>query len=108
MDSRNAEGVLPRFQIDLLDGSRFAYSSDEFEALKIADEEMQKARHEKTLASIPSAEITPEMQIFRPARLHFIELYEEDYLDTLIQSLKVFGFNLHNYFYCQWLFSGSR
>lgn len=97
MASRNSQGILPRFQIDLVDGPRFAYSSDEFESMKIADEEMQKIRHEKTLASIPAEEVTPEMQIFRPARLHFIELYEEDYLQSLIEGLKTFDLDLNHY-----------
>lgn len=97
MASRNSQGILPRFQIDLVDGARFAYSSDEFEAMKIADEEMQKIRHEKTLASIPAEEVTPEMQVFRPSRLHFIELYEEDYLQSLIEGLKAFDLDMNHY-----------
>ena len=60
-------------------GAKFAYSEDEFEALKKQDEEAQKKRHEETLASIPEAEVNAEMRTFHPARLHFIELYEEDY-----------------------------
>lgn len=98
MASRNDQGMLPRFRIDLTEGSRFAYSTDEFESLKKSDEEAQRKRHSNTLASIPIEEITPEMQIFHTARVHFIELYEPEYLDSLISRLKAFGFTLANYF----------
>jgi len=98
MAARNAEGMLPRFRIDLTEGSRFAYSTDEFENLKTEDEEAQRKRHSSTLASIPVEEVTPEMQVFRPARVHFIELYEPETLDSLLLRLKAFGFNLPNYY----------
>lgn len=97
MASRNAQGVLPRFRIDLTEGSRFAYSSDEFEMLRKDDEEAQKRRHAQTLASIPPEEVTPEMQVFRPGRLHFTELYEESHLNSLMEGLKEFGFEIGDY-----------
>lgn len=97
MQARNEHGVLPKYRIDLTDGPRFAYSADEFDFLKKEDEEAQNKRHLQTLASIPEAEITPEMKLFRPARLHFAELYEEEDLLRLITMLKSFGFDLNNY-----------
>ncbi|HEV8052984.1 MAG TPA: DNA topoisomerase (ATP-hydrolyzing) subunit B [Parachlamydiaceae bacterium] len=98
MSSRNFEGMLPRFRIDLTEGAQFAYSTDEFENLKKSDEEAQRKRHANTLASIPVEEVTPEMQVFHPARVHFIELYEPEYLDSLLARLQAFGFNLNNYY----------
>lgn len=98
MASRNEKGMLPRFRIDLTEGAQFAYSTDEFENLKKSDEEAQRKRHANTLASIPVEEITPEMQVFHPARVHFIELYEPEYLDSLLVRLQAFGFNLANYY----------
>ncbi|MBA3816121.1 MAG: DNA gyrase subunit B, partial [Parachlamydiaceae bacterium] len=97
MQARDANGVLPRFRIDLTDGPRFAYSTDEFDNLRKEDEESQRVRHAQTLASIPEEEITPEMRVFRPARLHFVELYEEETLSVLLASFKTFGFDLNNY-----------
>lgn len=97
MAARNSNGMLPRFRIELTEGPQFAYSTDEFEALKKSDEEAQRKRHESTLASIPKEEITPEMQVFRPARVHFIELYEPETLDSITTRLQSFGFNLPNF-----------
>lgn len=97
MQARNAEGVLPRFRIDLTDGPRFAYSVNEFDHLKKEDEEAQRTRHAQTLASIPEEEVTPEMKQFRPTRLHFAELYEEETLSNLMATFKKFGFDLNNY-----------
>jgi DNA gyrase subunit B len=95
--AKNGHGVLPRFQINLVDGVRFAYTSDEFEALKQDDEQAQRRRHEQTLASIPEEEITPEMRIFTLVRLRFIELYEENSLEDLEEKLKKYGFKLQDY-----------
>lgn len=94
---KNDHGIFPRFQINLLDGQRFAYSSSEFEELKRADEEQQKIRHEQTLASIPSEEITPEMRVYHPSRLHFIELYEGDYMNALHEKLGKYGIEISQY-----------
>lgn len=95
--SRNSQGQLPRFRIDLTEGSSFAYSTDEFEHLKKQDEEAQRKRHANTLASIPAEEVTPEMQTFQPARVHFVELYEPEDLGALLTRLKAFGFDLLQY-----------
>lgn len=94
---KDAAGRLPRFQVNLIDGPRFAYSEDEFVALRKAEEEGQRQRHEQTLASIPEAEITQEMRTFKPARLHFIELYEEDFFDSLEERLPPFGLHINQY-----------
>lgn len=97
ISAKNQKGVLPRFQITLTDGLHFAYSLDEFEELKVRDEQMQKIQHEQTLAAIPPEEVTPEMRVFKASRLHFIELYEEDYLEQLNRKLGSFGFDLTRY-----------
>lgn len=97
LQARNAQGILPRFQISLVGGSRFAYSMNEFEELRLTEEAAQRARHEETLASIPAEEITEEMRVFRPSRLHFIELYEEESLNQLISSLEQCGFEFNDY-----------
>lgn len=98
IDGRNSHGVLPRFQVSLTeDGVKFAFSTEELETLKHVDAEVQKRVHAETLASIPSAEVTPEMTTFQPTRLNFIELYDEDYLHALNQKLKNYGLTLNQY-----------
>jgi DNA gyrase subunit B len=95
--ARNSAGMLPRFQITLTDSIKFAYSVDELENFKKSDEEAQRNSHQVTLASIPAAEVTTEMLTFRPSRLHFIELYEEETLNDLIERLKQFEMDLKQY-----------
>ncbi|ADI38370.1 DNA gyrase subunit B [Waddlia chondrophila WSU 86-1044] len=97
LEAKNEEGQYPRFQIETVEGFRFAYSSDEFEALKTADEEAQKLQHEQKLASMPEAEITDDMRVFKAKRLHFIELYEPENLEKLINRIKPFNFSFENY-----------
>ncbi len=94
---KNSEGKLPRFQVNLFDGPRFAYSEDEFVALRQMEEENQRLRHIETLASIPDEEINEEMRIFKPGRIHFVELYEEEGLNNIESCLSKFGFTLDKY-----------
>lgn len=94
---KNESGQLPRFQVNLSEGPRFAYSEDEFVALRQMEEENQRKRHEETLASIPEQEITDEMRIFKPSRIHFIELFEEEGLNEIQERLNFFQLHLESY-----------
>jgi DNA gyrase subunit B len=95
---KDDRGQLPRFQVNLTEGSRFVYSEDELIAFRNSEEESQRLRHEQTLASIPDNEITEEMKIFKPSRLHFTELYEKDFQENLQTELTRFGFTMEQYF----------
>lgn len=95
---KNAEGIYPRFRVHLTEGEKFVYSTDELESVKKGEEALQEARHRETIASIPSEEVSPEMRAFKPMRLHFIELYEEDALLELIKKLQALGMTLGDYF----------
>jgi DNA gyrase subunit B len=97
MHARNSSGILPRFQITIGDGVKFAYSLNEFEEFKRQNEAVLKVRHEETLASIPEEEITPEMRVFHPQRLNFIELYEEEYMAEIEEKLGRYGMKLSQY-----------
>ncbi len=94
---KNAAGQLPRFQVNLVDGPRFVYSEDEFVALHKLEEENQRRRHEETLASIPENEVTEEMRVFKPTRLHFLELFEEEDLELFNAQLEPYGLHLNQY-----------
>lgn len=95
--SRNAEGLLPRFQVNLLKGPQFAYSMSEFETLQKQDEKEQQEQHAETLASIPEEEVTDEMRAFHLGRFNFVELYEKEYLANLLDRINAFGLDLQNY-----------
>lgn len=95
--SRNAQGKLPRFQATLLDENHLAYNESELVALKEKNERAQKQRHQETLASIPADEITEEMKILHLKAFHFVELYEEESLEALINNLKKFHLTLERY-----------
>jgi DNA gyrase subunit B len=97
MGMRNEAGLLPQFQIELIDGLQFVYSKDEFEQLRKTDEEEQKRRHEETVAAIPEEEHTEEMKTFHPKRLHFTELYDEESFNALSERLQTFGFTINDY-----------
>jgi DNA gyrase subunit B len=94
---KNEQGFYPRFQIDMVDGACFAFSENEFEVLKKRDEETQRRMHAEKLASLSESEQTTEFKTFQPKRLHFVELFEEATLASLIEKLQQHHFNLNNY-----------
>ncbi len=96
--TRNENGELPRYQITLSSGPRFVYSPTEFETLRKDDEANQRKQFEETLASIPENERTEEMKVFKPHRLHFVELFEEDGLNSILKKLAAFNLKLEDYF----------
>ncbi len=71
LSAKNGEGKLPRFQVKLGDEIRFIFSEEEFVEVKKADEEIQRQKHEETLAAIPPEEQTEEMKTFRLKALTF-------------------------------------
>lgn len=97
LDAKGPNEKLPRFQVSLSSGPRFIYSHEELVELKQMEEEVQRQRHQETLASIPPEEVTPEMREFHPASLHFVELYEENYLQDLETQLEGFDLTLSRY-----------
>lgn len=94
---KNGEGQLPRYHVTMTDEVRFAYSQSELISLRHTEEESQRKRHDETLASIPNEEITDAMRTFKPARLHFVELYEEEEVDTIKTHLDSYGVSIERY-----------
>jgi DNA gyrase subunit B len=97
LSALNEEGVLPKYQVDLTSGMKFAYSKNEFQELHRQDIEAQELQHKERLKAIPEEEITPEMRVFQPKRLNFVELYEESTLEVLKGQLEPFGFDMKQY-----------
>lgn len=95
--AKNADGHYPRFQVHLGDVIHFVYSVDEFQALREQDETEQRKAFQETLASIPEAEITEDMRVFKLRKLPFIELYEEGSLLALQEKAAAFGVTMNSY-----------
>jgi DNA gyrase subunit B len=95
--AKNSEGRLPRFQITLSSGNEFVYTESDFEVLRKRDEEAQRKLFDEKLASIPAAEVTEEMKVFKPQKLHFMELYEEEGLRALQERLQSYHYRLESY-----------
>lgn len=97
LDSRNTSGQFPRFQVNLVEGSIFAYSKDEVSALAKENETAEREQHAQTLASIPSEEITEAMRVFTPKGISLTELYEEEDLLSIQRELSSFDLSMENY-----------
>ena len=97
LSAKNEDGMLPKYQVKLTDESKLVYSDSEFEALSQDYQQEQLAAHQKTLESIPDDEVTVEMRVFKPKKLSFMEVYEEELLESINDRLKVFNFSLSQY-----------
>jgi DNA gyrase subunit B len=97
LQSRDAEGKFPRFQVKIGDQIKLVYSDDEFSRLKVEDELIQRQVHAQTLASIPLEEQTEEMKIFIYKPLPFLELFEEEKMGRLRSKLADFNFSFDHY-----------
>jgi DNA gyrase subunit B len=98
LNAKRGQDQFPRFQITLSSGPHFVFSTKEFDELKRVDEENQKKLFEERLATLAPNEITPEMTVFTPQRLHFVEIYEESALSSLLGKMASFGLSFDSYF----------
>jgi DNA gyrase subunit B len=94
---RNEQGKLPQYLVAVGDEHKFLYGRDELLDLKKQNEEIQRKQHEEALARIPENEITEEMRTFHTKALHFVELYEEEALESLRKRLGKYNFGLRDY-----------
>ncbi len=97
LQSRDAVGKFPRYQVKIGDNNRFVYSEEEFAKIREEDELIQRQVHEQTLAAIPMEEQTEEMRIFTYKNPPFLELFEEEKLNHLRNALVSFGYSFDNY-----------
>lgn len=97
LQAKNPEGRFPRFQVALGEESRFVFSEEEFTELRKYHEEIQKKEHEAKIASIPEEEQTEEMKVLRFKSLPFLEIYEEDKVNKIRDSLSVYHFGFDQY-----------
>jgi DNA gyrase subunit B len=87
----------PQFLVTLGDKTVFLFNEEELIALKKEDEDLQRQKHEETLASIPPEEITSEMRAFIPKTFSFLELFDPNRLASLEQKLDRMGLSLEHY-----------
>ena len=97
LDHRDDDGRLPQYQVTLEDQVVFVYSEDEFQELVKRHEESQHKAYEEKLASIPAAEMTEELMVFRPKRLPCTELFETETLEEVTARLERFGITAESY-----------
>ncbi len=94
---RREDGKLARYIAHLADKEEFVYTDEELAGLKRVHEETERARFERTLASIPPDEITPEMREFRHKGLTFTEFYDDVISRELEKNLELVGCTLDQY-----------
>ncbi len=89
--ARNAEGILPKYQVHLNDDVFFVFSKEELNDYKARDLEEQK----RVFESIPEEE--RKGRVFEPASFHYLQLMEEDHLESIKKGLAEFSLTLEQY-----------
>ncbi len=87
----------PQYQVAIGDKLQFVYNEAELIEVKKENEEVQRFRHEETLASIPTEEITDEMRTFVVKALSFMELYDVNRMKIIDEKLSGFNIRLDQY-----------
>jgi DNA gyrase subunit B len=95
--SRNAEGVYPKFLVNVGQTQRIAYIREELEEFKELDLQMQKQQFEDTMASIPEDERAKMTQTFFAKPLHYVEIYDDRRLDQIQEVLSQYELSLKQY-----------
>jgi len=87
VSNRNPEGLYPKYLVTVGEGTKVAYIREELEEMKEQDLEMQKTQFETTMASIPEDERVKMSQTFLPKPLHYIEIFDDRRLDSIMEQL---------------------
>ena len=87
----------PQYQVALGSRIEYVFSDEELVVFKKENEEIQKQRHEETLASIPPEELTEEMRQLIIKPLAFLELFDPGRLVVLNEKLSTFNLVLEQY-----------
>ena len=93
--ARNAEGVLPKYQVHINDEVFFVYSKEELSDFKIRDLDEQR----KVFESIPEEE--RKGRVFEAASFHYLQLLEEETLESIKKGLAEFSLNFEQYVVAQ-------
>ncbi|MBS0586244.1 MAG: DNA topoisomerase (ATP-hydrolyzing) subunit B [Verrucomicrobia bacterium] len=101
IQARNSEGVFPKYQAFINDEPFFAYTKEEFIAMKERDLQEKQAHYDKMINSLSEEEKTKGVAPFYPKPLHYFELYREEDLETEEAHLRHFLLSIDQYLIAQ-------
>ena len=90
LHARNEEGIFPKYQVHVGDEARFVYSKEELNALRAEEVELQRAAFQPE-----------EGKVFEPSSFHYLQLYEDDQIDSIKTALHAFSLNMEQYIVAQ-------
>ncbi len=95
---RNEEGLFPKFQAMLKDEVIMVYSKEEFVQLREQDREDQKENFKEMLGpDLTEEDRTKKIEAFKAKPFPYLELYEQELLDSVKSVLAEFSFTLDQY-----------
>ena len=94
---RDEEGKYPSIQINTEEGPVYLYSHEQLEAYIKENEARQRKEHEQRLANTPPEDLNDELVNFRPKKLSYVELCDENSLRELIARLQEEALELSSY-----------
>lgn len=97
--AKQPSGEYPLYHVVLEETQHFAYSKEALLKYRREYEETQVKQHQETLAAIPEAERTEDMQVFHPKQMLFVELYDPDTFSGFLETLARQGLSLESYLF---------
>lgn len=102
IQSRNPEGVFPKYQVNVGDKPQFLYSKEEFTEIRKNYIELQRQSYLETLEEGLTEEQKEEkLRLFHPKALSYMQLYEDEQMDKLKAQLFEFSIVIDQYLIAQ-------
>ena len=93
--ARTAEGMLPKYQVHVNEETRFAYSKEELSECKLKDLEEQR----KAFDALSEEERAGKT--FEPTSFHYLQIFEDERLESIKQGLAEFSLVFEQYVVAQ-------
>lgn len=98
IQARDEQDRFPKFQVYLGDELKLVYSKEEFVKLKEADAQQQKERFILALDSdLTEAERAVKIENFHPKALNYLQLFEDEQIESVRNALEEFSLKLDQY-----------
>lgn len=99
--ARNAEGIFPKYQVNISDKPQFLYSKEEFSEIRMNNVEEQKRSFAESLGDLTEEQKAEKLKAFHPKPLSYLQLYEDDQMEKLKTQLFEFSIVIDQYLIAQ-------
>ncbi len=101
INSRNEEGVFPKYQVNVGEKSQLLYSKEEFSEIREGYVEEQKQNFSYSLEGLSDEKKEEQLNAFHPRPLPYLQLYEDEQMEEIKAQLAEFSLVIDQYLIAQ-------